>query len=282
MTLEELDTPLIVALTIQLVLLLTGIFVLWRIGFSQRGREARRQPSPLTHWQITGWDFGYAVFIVIAAGVAGQLGAQVLVGSINVSEEIQAMILGAGFQVGLLAGAGVAAAAMKQRMIAAGVTEVRPSRRPLNIWLAGLITLLAVLPILTGVNVAWTLALDALGFDTTRQELVFVFAEAESPVAILGLTSLAVIIAPMTEEIIFRAGMFRYLRTRCPDWLAYTLPALIFALLHGNLVAFGPLFVLGVAFAVAYERTGRIAVPIIAHGLFNLNTVVLLLAGVEV
>jgi membrane protease YdiL (CAAX protease family) len=52
--------------------------------------------------------------------------------------------------------------------------------------------------------------------------------------------------------------------------------------MHGNLVAFGPLFALGLVFAIAYERTGRIAVPIIAHGLFNLNTVVLLLAGIEV
>lgn len=282
MTLEELDTPVIVAIAVQLVLLLTGVLVLWRIGFSQKGREARRRPSPLTHWQISGWDFGYAVFIVIAGGVAGQFGAQVLVGSINVAAEIETVILGAGFQLGLLAGAGVAYAAMKQRQIAAGVTQTRASLIPMNVWLAGFITLLAAIPVLTGVNVAWTYALDALNFDTTRQELIFIFAEAEGPLAILGLTSLAVIIAPMAEEIIFRGGMFRYLRTRTPDWLAYTLPAGIFALLHGNLVAFGPLFVLGVVFAIAYERTGRISVPIIAHGLFNLNTVVLLLAGIEV
>jgi uncharacterized protein len=38
--------------------------------------------------------------------------------------------------------------------------------------------------------------------------------------------------------------------------------------------------VLGVAFALAYERTGRILVPIIGHALFNLNTILLLLAGV--
>jgi membrane protease YdiL (CAAX protease family) len=35
-----------------------------------------------------------------------------------------------------------------------------------------------------------------------------------------------------------------------------------------------------VIFSLAYERTGRIAVPIIAHGLFNLNTIILILAGV--
>ena len=86
----------------------------------------------------------------------------------------------------------------------------------------------------------------------------------------------------MTEEVIFRAGLFRYLRTRTSRGVAFGLPAGIFAIMHGNLVAFGPLFALGLIFAVAYECTGRIAVPIIAHGLFNLNTVVLLLAGIEV
>ena len=38
--------------------------------------------------------------------------------------------------------------------------------------------------------------------------------------------------------------------------------------------------VLGVVLALAYERTGRISVPIIAHGLFNLNSAIMILAGV--
>jgi len=39
---------------------------------------------------------------------------------------------------------------------------------------------------------------------------------------------------------------------------------------------------LAIVLSFAYERTGRIAVPIIAHALFNLNTMLLLWAGVEV
>jgi membrane protease YdiL (CAAX protease family) len=55
---------------------------------------------------------------------------------------------------------------------------------------------------------------------------------------------------------------------------------MIFALLHGSATAFLPLFALGVFFALAYERTGRIAVPMIAHALFNLHTILLVMAGV--
>ena len=39
---------------------------------------------------------------------------------------------------------------------------------------------------------------------------------------------------------------------------------------------------LAIVFALAYERTGKILVPMIAHGLFNLNTVLLVFAGVNV
>ena len=88
------------------------------------------------------------------------------------------------------------------------------------------------------------------------------------------------IIAPLTEELIFRAGLFRYLRTRVPRWIALLAPATIFAALHSNLVAFVPLLLLGVLFSLAYERTGRISVTIVAHSLFNLHTILLILAGV--
>jgi membrane protease YdiL (CAAX protease family) len=40
------------------------------------------------------------------------------------------------------------------------------------------------------------------------------------------------------------------------------------------------LFVLGLLFAAAYERTGRVAVPMLAHAFFNLNTLLLVLSGV--
>jgi membrane protease YdiL (CAAX protease family) len=281
MVLEEIDRPVLIVSVLQVVMLLAGVVALWRLGFSAKGRENRRRPSPLTPWLVSGWSFAYGIFIVIAAGIAGQLGAEVWVRSINVSQAVETIIMGAGFQLGLLSGAGVAAATLHQRQIADGIIQPRPVLRPLNVWTAGLLTLLCLFPVITGVNLLWVTALESLEIDTARQDLIYIFAEAKSPLAILGLTSLATVVAPLAEELIFRAGLFRYLRTRTPAWLAYTLPAAFFTILHGNIAAFGPLFVLGVGFAIAYERTGRIAVPIIAHGLFNLNTIVMVLAGMH-
>jgi membrane protease YdiL (CAAX protease family) len=49
-----------------------------------------------------------------------------------------------------------------------------------------------------------------------------------------------------------------------------------------NLPTLGPLIALGAIFSIAYERTGRIGTTIVAHALFNLNTVFLVLAGINV
>jgi hypothetical protein len=98
--------------------------------------------------------------------------------------------------------------------------------------------------------------------------------------------TLAVVIAPLTEELVFRAGLFRFLRSRAPHWLALGVSAVLFASLHVNwvtlegLTSFVPLVALAVMFSLAYERTGKIGTAIVAHALFNLNTVVLIFSGV--
>jgi len=103
---------------------------------------------------------------------------------------------------------------------------------------------------------------------------------------LVGLTVMAVVLAPVAEELIFRAGIFRFLRGRAPRLVALVLPALFFALLHvdrtnlNGLVTVAPLTALGIVFSLAYERTGRIAVPMLAHALFNLHTVIFLLLGI--
>jgi hypothetical protein len=112
------------------------------------------------------------------------------------------------------------------------------------------------------------------------------FAHADSPWLLTILIVLAVIIAPLTEELVFRAGLFRYFRTRMPRSVALVAPSVFFATLHVNwatlqgLASLAPLVVLAIAFSIAYERTGQIGTAIVAHALFNLNTVVMIFCGV--
>ena len=130
--------------------------------------------------------------------------------------------------------------------------------------------------------------MKALDLPTERQSLIAMFANADSPLLLAIMISLAVVVAPLTEELVFRAGLFRYLRSRIPRWLALSVSALLFASLHVNwstlegLTSFVPLAVLAVMFSLGYERTGKIGTAIVAHALFNLNTIVLIFSGVGV
>lgn len=156
-----------------------------------------------------------------------------------------------------------------------------PPPRGLRTLAAGFCTFLAALPVvlLAGLVTEWVHHL--LGIPLVRQELVDIFRATDNPGRFLWMTLVAVVLAPLTEESIFRGGLFRYLRTRLPRWLAFVLPAAAFAVLHGNLAVLAPLTALAVVFSLSYERTGSIAVPMIAHGFFNLNTIVMILAGVN-
>ena len=92
----------------------------------------------------------------------------------------------------------------------------------------------------------------------------------------------ACIAAPIAEEYVFRAGLFRFLRGRIPRWIACVAPALLFTSLHFSLPAVLSLFFFGLVQSVVYERTGRIAIPIIAHAVYNLHTTLFVLNGLDV
>jgi membrane protease YdiL (CAAX protease family) len=78
-----------------------------------------------------------------------------------------------------------------------------------------------------------------------------------------------VIVTPIVEEIIFRGLMYKALKNSIGKFFGSATVALIFALLHWNVRAFLPMFVLSVCLARIYERDSDIAEPIIVHATFN-------------
>jgi membrane protease YdiL (CAAX protease family) len=153
------------------------------------------------------------------------------------------------------------------------------------VFVSGAVTFLVSLPFLLLAANVWELVLKQFNLPTERQSLIAMFANAESPLLLMIMILLAIVIAPLTEELVFRAGLFRFLRGRAPRWVALAAPGLIFASLHVNwstlegLTSLAPLVVLAVMFSLAYEHTGNIGTPIVAHALFNLNTVILIFSG---
>lgn len=107
------------------------------------------------------------------------------------------------------------------------------------------------------------------------QPLVRIVAETQSLLAFLLLALLAIGIAPISEELIFRGTLYRFLKGRVRPTTALILSAIVFAGFHlPTLVYAIPLFILGLLLGYSYERTGNLTVPILFHALFNANTVI--------
>ena len=257
----------------ELLLLLAGCVLLWRHGLSP---DARRQAPVLARWDLKASDFLFFVWLVVCGGFLVQLAALPLLKMAARGETATLMLTGAAFHAGMLLG--VIAFTFTRRNAARQIPA--PGRTPVRILPASFATFAIALPLITAASLLWQALLDALGMPAEPQDLIALFAEAKSVPLLVMMIIVATLMAPVTEELVFRGGFFRYARFRLPRWLALILPACLFAALHTNLVSFAPLALLGVIFSLAYERTGRIAVPIIAHGLFNLNTIILILAGV--
>lgn len=84
------------------------------------------------------------------------------------------------------------------------------------------------------------------------------------------------------EEIFLRGLVFTYIRKRAGFMKALLVSSLIFSLLHGGRLWVGLLtiFLSGLIFALAYEKTRSLAVPTLLHGLHNLTLRVILLLGI--
>jgi uncharacterized protein len=80
---------------------------------------------------------------------------------------------------------------------------------------------------------------------------------------------LLVIVAPVTEELLFRGIILRGLLSRHRPAVAVGLSSLLFALVHLNPWQFISAFWLGVVFGWFYLRTGSINICILGHAISN-------------
>jgi membrane protease YdiL (CAAX protease family) len=93
-----------------------------------------------------------------------------------------------------------------------------------------------------------------------------------TPSVIVGAAVLAVIIAPVTEEIFFRGFLYGSLRTRYGTVSAAGISAVAFGLFHASAGwILGPfLFIVGLGLAFLYEWRRSLVATIGAHAAFNI------------
>jgi membrane protease YdiL (CAAX protease family) len=267
-----------IAIITEYALVLVGLVLLWRYVVSPRARRAAG-PSPLPKWETGPVEILLFLVLVFFGTYLFAVAGNLVLKRVHLAADETTVVGGAAAQFGMLAGVFAFAAA---------VPGFR-SRAPIGlkrILITGVVTFIVALPILQATTLLWEGLLRLFGIPAEKQDLIRMFAEAKSTGFLAALTLLATVIAPVGEELVFRAGVFRMLCNRAPRFLALSIPAIVFASLHVNwstgegFASLAPLVVLAILFSLAYERTGNIGTVIVAHALFNLNTVVLILCGV--
>jgi len=109
------------------------------------------------------------------------------------------------------------------------------------------------------------------------QKILLWFRDTDTSLAFRAIIIVsAVIVAPVTEEMLYRGVLFPVLLKNNRPWVAILLSSLFFAALHGNLAAFPTLTLMGAAFAHGFMTTGSLLSPIAMHATFNACNLTLL------
>ena len=137
----------------------------------------------------------------------------------------------------------------------------------------GTILLFAAYPL---IYIADALTRRVLGEGLSKQEIIQLFNASQTLPQRMMIIVMAVALAPMAEEFMFRFFLYGVLKRYFGRPAGLIVNAALFAAVHTHLPSFGPLFVLGSCFTIAYEWSGSILVSMTMHALFNALTLTLL------
>lgn len=103
------------------------------------------------------------------------------------------------------------------------------------------------------------------------EQLAMESALGSGPAFVLGVL-MAVVLAPIVEETVFRGVLFQALRRRWGLFPGMFVSGAVFAVMHTELsepLYLFALWLLGIWLAAAFHRTGTLLVPILGHATFN-------------
>lgn len=140
----------------------------------------------------------------------------------------------------------------------------------------GMTFYLAAMPLVWFYALIYQAALRAHGYSPAWQEVVQAFTDETSVTVRLLLFLLAVGLAPIFEELLFRGLLLPLAVRRLGVTLAIIAVSALFAVLHFHGPSLVPLFLIAAAFSLGYLASGSLWVPIVMHALFNGVNLVLL------
>jgi len=156
----------------------------------------------------------------------------------------------------------------------------RLHRTELNhIWFPAIPVAIAFLPVAAYLQAGVIYLCEKIGWLPETEAAVTILASAQSLWLRAYLVAFYIVIGPVAEEFIFRGVLYPFFKQRSHPILAWFLVSFLFALVHWDLVAFSPLFLLALILTWLYELTDNLLAPIAAHALFNLAGVIIFYFG---
>lgn len=238
-------------------------------------------------WRIEWLDFGLFIWYCLVALFLAQ-GAALLLGKINGGEGEAgigwpAIVGGAFMQIGLIA----VFLVFRWTHWPLFTAPLNPRPAPwYSIAGQGCHCFLAFFPVISALGLGWgyllRLAREAgWPLPWEAQEIVKWIATDGDLGQRAALILMAVLLAPVAEEMIFRGAIYRFLKSRWGSIPAMLASGAAFASIHQSVSGFPTLWAIGVSLCLAYELSGDLRVPMVFHALFNLNTIILLLLAPE-
>lgn len=237
-------------------------------------------PRPDAERPLATWSWWEAIAVYLLAMLVGSVGAVPILGGMESGdlENIVASSVVAVATVGLLI-AWLSTAHRSWRRVMGF-----PSRE--RLWTeirSGIGFGLLLYPgLVFGVGLVLSLVLGALSGETPQTPEQVPSGLSGAGVAITALY--AIVIAPIHEELFFRGILFRGVRDRYGLGAGLLASGLGFSLIHyldgpwqGTVLLMGVMFFNGIALAWFYERRGDLVAAIVAHSMFNVIGLTLIL-----
>ncbi|MGE9290127.1 MAG: CPBP family intramembrane glutamic endopeptidase [Puniceicoccales bacterium] len=237
-------------------------------------RPLRKPQDPQTQWEP--WQFSFLTFfgylwililVILFAPVFGDILAEWITPGQADDDQVRSITATLVMQIGLV---GTILSAIYRRGWSLGSFFCQKESSWTDTLRQAGHLFFRYLPAIWLVGMIWGGLLYGVGIEPEPQLAAQWIADSDSVPFLLVMGVMVVITAPISEELVFRGFLYRFLRDRGPARLALIFSALLFALLHASLHSFLPLLFIGLLLAKLYEDTRDIRIPILFHLFFNL------------
>lgn len=261
-------------LGIETVVLAVGMLC-WVVALV-RGSVHRwtKSPDRLAPWEISGSDFFLFLLLFVALFSLSPVAvARIFEQNLTDLGPRDLLLQGYGTQLSMLAA---------WSLFAVHPASAKPDNpgNSVRAAITGLITFIFLIPPFLAIFGGWYWILDLLGMEPTPQDVVETIQDAPKSDLVFWMV-LTVVIAPITEEFVFRGTIFRFFAGRMPTIWASAVSGAFFSLVHYNMLTFVPLLVLGMVLSTVFMKTGRLSASIALHAAFNGFSMIVILLSIE-